>query len=111
MASEPKPRGYLLNWVALIALTVLTFALAHVKMGPLNTPVAFVIALAKATLIASIFMHLIAERFTLRFILIGSAMFVALLTGVVLLDVLTRFPLTAPPGSQRYLQPQPGRSD
>src|SRR5947209_3757995 len=99
MAAEPKPRAYLITWVALIPLTALTSALAHVDLGPLNTPASLAIAGAKALLIGLIFMHLVAEDFTMRFILVAAVLLVILMVSVVTLDVRTRFPLAAPPGS------------
>lgn len=98
----PSPRTYVITWLALLGLTALTFWLAHVPLGAWNTPVALGIAFAKATLIGLFFMHLVAERFTLRFVLVASALFVILLVSVVVLDAATRFPLSAPPDSDRY---------
>lgn len=111
MAHHPKPRGYLLTWVALIGLTALTFALAHVDLGPLNSPISFAIAFAKAGLIASIFMHLVAEDFTMRFVLVGALLLVVLMVAVVTLDATTRFPLATPPEAAPFQQSRVGKID
>ena len=102
MAREPRPRSYVITWVALVALTALTFAAANVDLGSLNTPVAYAIAVGKASLIALVFMHLMAEDFTMRFVLVGAALVMLLLVAVVTLEAHTRIPLTAPPGSATF---------
>ncbi len=53
------PRSILLQvFGGLIALTILTVAVAYVPLGPLNIPVAIAIAGAKASLVVLFFMHL-----------------------------------------------------
>ena len=52
------PRLYLVVFVVLLALTALTVLVARLDLGPLNTPVALVIAAGKATLVVLFFMHL-----------------------------------------------------
>lgn len=100
--AEVSARGYLLNWLALLGLTALTFGVAHIDLGGWNTPVALAIALVKAVLIALVFMNLLHGSFTQRFVLVGAGLLVLLLTLVVLLDTSTRFPLATPPGSTRW---------
>jgi cytochrome c oxidase subunit 4 len=48
---------YFLIFSALLLGTFLTVAVAYVDMGFLNTPVALIIALGKATLVILYFMH------------------------------------------------------
>jgi len=109
MTSEVSARGYLVNWIVLLGLTALTFGAAHVDLGGWNTPLALAIALTKAVLIALVFMNLLHASFTQRFVLVGAGLLVLLLTGVVLLDARTRFPLATPPGSQRWLHAHAGQ--
>jgi len=52
------PRLYLVVFIVLLALTALTVLIASVDLGPLNTPVALLIAVGKATLVVLFFMHL-----------------------------------------------------
>jgi cytochrome c oxidase subunit IV len=52
------PRLYLVVFLVLLALTALTVLIASVDLGPLNTPVALLIAVGKATLVVLFFMHL-----------------------------------------------------
>lgn len=52
------PRRLLLSWLALLALLSLTVLLAYQPLGPLNLPIALLIATTKALIVASIFMEL-----------------------------------------------------
>jgi cytochrome c oxidase subunit 4 len=61
--------------------------------------VALSIATVKATLVAIVFMHLWEEKGVARLVLVVSAVFVALLIGLVLTDNATRFPYANPPYS------------
>ncbi len=53
----PSLNTYLAIFVALLALTGLTVAVAFVDLGPLGAPVAVGIACLKATLVVLFFMH------------------------------------------------------
>ncbi len=55
---HPTARTYLLNGAALLVLLALTIGAAYLNLGPLNTPVAMFISLAKGALIILFFMHL-----------------------------------------------------
>ena len=52
------PKVYFYTFLALILLLVVTFLLAQVDLGPMNTPVGFLIATLKAVLVGLYFMHL-----------------------------------------------------
>lgn len=56
--NAPSVRTYLLNGAALLVLLALTIGAAYLNLGPLNTPVAIFISLAKGALIILFFMHL-----------------------------------------------------
>jgi cytochrome c oxidase subunit 4 len=58
MNSPPPLRVYAVTWVALMALLVATFVLAHFRLGLINPILAMAIAAAKAVLVALFFMHL-----------------------------------------------------
>ena len=51
------PRFYLLIFGSLMALTLLTTAVAYIDLGPLNPVIAISIACVKATLVVLFFMH------------------------------------------------------
>ena len=53
-----SPRTFFLVYLALLALLALTFGMAFVNLGPLNTAVGLVIALVKAFLVLMVFMDL-----------------------------------------------------
>jgi cytochrome c oxidase subunit 4 len=91
------PGRYLVCWVLLAVLTGLTFGLSHVEMGPWSLPVALLIAVTKASIVALFFMHLWDHPGASRLVLATSALFVVLLASLVVADVLTRFPLALPP--------------
>ncbi len=91
---------YALVWVALLALTILTYALSRLHApGGWAVVIALTIAAAKGSLVALFFMHLWDQRGANRLVFLTSLVFVALLVGITLLDNATRFPLANPPGS------------
>ena len=56
-------RKYVLVFVALLALTVVTVTVSYLNLGLAGTiTVALIIATIKGSLVASYFMHLISER-------------------------------------------------
>ncbi len=96
-APPDSPIRYLVCWLALALLTGLTFGLAHLDLGDWALPLALLIAVTKATVVALFFMHLWDQRGASRLVLVTAALFVTLLAGLVVADVLTRFPLALPP--------------
>ena len=54
---DPRPRTFILTAIALLLLLALTAGLSWVDLGHFNTPVALLIAAAKALLILFIFME------------------------------------------------------
>jgi cytochrome c oxidase subunit 4 len=80
-------RGYIIVFVALMALTVITVAISYLDLStPMAVTVALFVATIKGTLVACYFMHLISEkRLIYAVIIITVVKFVALL----LLPVLT----------------------
>jgi cytochrome c oxidase subunit IV len=73
-------------FIALVALTGLTVAAAHVDLGNMNLYVALAIATLKASLVVLFFMHLIWDRPFNAMIFIGCLMFVSLFIGITLTD-------------------------
>lgn len=91
-------RAYLLAWIGLVALTALTYALAHVPLGGWSLAIALMIAAAKAIVVMLIFMHLLEQAGGRRLAMPAGLVFVGLLMALSLLDLATRWPPTAPPG-------------
>jgi cytochrome c oxidase subunit 4 len=94
------PARYVFVWVALMILTGVTLAVWKTNLSySARVVVALSIATVKATLVAIVFMHLWEEKGVARLVLVVSALFVALLIGLVLTDNATRFPYANPPYS------------
>ena len=94
MTKSISQRTTFLTWLALLALTGVSFGVSYVHLGTLNIPVALAIASVKATLVIAIFMELAVERFSVKVSLVVSFVFIALLIGLMAADVVTR---AAPP--------------
>ena len=78
-------------FAALMLLTTLTVWVAFQDLGALNVPVAFGIAVIKATLVILFFMHVIHSSKLTAVIIVGSLVCLALLFVLTLSDYLTRF--------------------
>lgn len=83
-------RTLLLTWAALLLLLALTFASAYVHLGTWNAVVNIVIAIAKAALVMTLFMHLKDASGLTRAFGVAAFFFVILLIGLALSDVLSR---------------------
>ena len=88
---------YVMSFVALVLLTGLTFALSTVELGAWSVVVGLAIAITKASIVALFFMHLWDHEGTSRLVLVIAALFVGVLSLLVVADVLTRFPGALPP--------------
>jgi cytochrome c oxidase subunit 4 len=87
-------RALVVTWAALLGLAGLSFALSFAHLGALALPAALAVAVAKAALVAAVFMELRAAGFVARLALVVAAGFIALLVGLMSADVATR---EAPP--------------
>jgi cytochrome c oxidase subunit 4 len=97
------PAQYVMVWAALMVLTGVTLAVWKTDMSyAARVVTALAIATVKAALVAIFFMHLWEERGIARLVLVVSALFVALLIGLTLLDNATRFPFANPPYSESW---------
>jgi len=65
-AAAAQRKTYFLVFGALLVLTLTTTGVAFLNLGPLNTPVAVAIAMAKAALVMIYFMHLRHSTFLTR---------------------------------------------
>lgn len=90
MAEPVSRRTLVVNTGALLALTGLSWSLAYVSLGAWEMPVALGIAAVKVALVALFFMHLVREQGGVRFAAATAPIFIALLTGLLAADVLTR---------------------
>jgi cytochrome c oxidase subunit 4 len=98
-------KTYVLVFVSLIGLTLLTTAVAFVDLGAVNTVVALVIAFSKMILVMLFFMHLRHSGGLVRIILLAGFFWMALLIALTMSDYRTRtwisppdaWSITAPP--------------
>lgn len=90
MTSAKPYRTYLLVWLALLVLTVVTWLVSYVHLGLMNVAVAMLIASFKAALVALFFMHLRHEHRLLWAFALFPLAFLALIIGGTLADVLLR---------------------
>lgn len=83
-------KTYAIVLIALLVLTATTCAVSFIDMGKLNAVVAVVIAFAKATLVAMIFMHLRYSRHLTQIVLAAGLFWLAILIALTMSDYLTR---------------------
>ncbi len=94
------PGKYVLVWVALMVLTVVTVITGRMHLPTFGLLLALVIASVKGLLVALYFMHLAEHQGANRLVIAVSVMFVALLIGFSLMDTATRQPLSNAQGSR-----------
>jgi cytochrome c oxidase subunit IV len=106
MAEHVVPkRVYILVFVALIVLTVLTTAMAYLDLGPFNTVVALAIAVCKASLVVLFFMHMKYSTGMTRIVLAAAVGWLAILLALTLGDFNTRHWLPTPQGWESSAAP------
>ncbi|MFL5344559.1 MAG: cytochrome C oxidase subunit IV family protein [Hyalangium sp.] len=101
-SEKHKPHGgfgkALLVGVGLLALTTLSYGLAHLHLGQWGVVVALAIAVTKATLVAFFFMHLSERPGGPRLVVATSLAFVVILVGLILVEASDRPTSVLPPG-------------
>jgi cytochrome c oxidase subunit 4 len=78
-------------WLALMAGTILTVAVARIDLGPLNPAMALAIATTKAVLVVLFFMHVkyAHERLT-KLVIVTAIFFFLILLALTMADYTTR---------------------
>ena len=89
-------RTYGLVLGALLVLTAVTILVSYVDLGPFNTPLAFVIAGVKATLVVLFFMHMKEAHGVLWLAALAGFFWLAILLVLSLSDFATRGYLPIP---------------
>jgi cytochrome c oxidase subunit 4 len=74
---------YILVWLALMTLTVVTVAVAGINFGGITIATALVIASIKTYLVLTIFMHLRSESKTFR-VFVGVALLFLIISFILL---------------------------
>jgi cytochrome c oxidase subunit 4 len=82
--------SYVVVFLALLALTATTTAVAFVDLGPWNTVAALGIAVVKATLVVLIFMHVRWSPPLTRIVIAGGIVWLLILFALVLSDFMSR---------------------
>lgn len=90
--SKSSPlKTYFAVWLALLAGTGLTYAVAFVDLGPFNPVIALAIATTKALLVALFFMHLKdANERLLKLVVASTLFFLMILLFLTLTDYISR---------------------
>ncbi len=84
-------KTYLLVWVALMVLMVLTAGLSRIDLGQWSTVVALAIAVVKALLVLLFFMHVRYQGKTITWIVVLAGFFwLGILIALTMTDYLTR---------------------
>ena len=93
-ASSPESRAPtsgvrrpLYAWLALLALTALSFGVDRLHLGSVSTAIALAVALVKASIVFVVFMHLDREPFAIRFVAALNLAWVVLLCLGIAADV------------------------
>jgi cytochrome c oxidase subunit IV len=91
MSSHVVPKStYYSVYVALLVLLVLTVVVREFHLGEWNLVAALVIAVVKTVLIVLFFMHIRYERGVPRLFAVAGILWLMLLIGLTMSDVLTR---------------------
>jgi len=83
-------KTYVLVFVALIALTIITTAVAFVNLGPFSVVAALTIATGKMLLVALFFMHLRHSTPLTRLVVLGGLVWLGILLVLTFADFATR---------------------
>lgn len=83
-------RNYILVFAALMVLTALTVYVAYFDFGAWNSIVAMGIAVAKATLVVLIFMHVRHSPPLTKLVVVGALLWMVFMVSLTMGDYLTR---------------------
>lgn len=81
---------YVLVWIGLLTLLMATLGSAYLSLGWLNGVVNLAIAVAKALLVMTFFMHLRSSHYVLKLFAAAGFFWLAILIGLSLSDFLAR---------------------
>jgi len=106
-AEHHSATPYVVVWIVLCGLTLLTVMTGKQHLGAIALPLALAIATTKSLLVLIFFMHLREYKGAPRLIIALSVVFALLLMFFTVLDVATRFvplrPANAPFGAKVHL--------
>jgi cytochrome c oxidase subunit 4 len=96
MSHITPTRSYVMVFLSLIVLTVVTVAVARVDLGAMNTPIALAVAGLKASLVIMIFMGVRHNTPLTKVVAASGFVWLIILFGMTLGDFLTRHWLGVP---------------
>jgi cytochrome c oxidase subunit 4 len=85
----PK-RTYLVAYLALLALTLITVLVAYISLGAFSMTIAILIAAIQASLIAAFFMQALYESAVVRVAAAGGVIWFLIMATLTLTDYITR---------------------
>ncbi len=91
----PK-KTYYFVFISLLILTVATWQIAYIDLGRWNTVVMLLIAIIKAGLVATFFMHLRWSHSMMRLVLFAALFWLSILITLTVGDVFTRQAVSRP---------------
>lgn len=91
-----SPRIYYWTYAALLSLTLGTVLIGFLDLGWFSMFVAVAIAVIKATLIASFFMHALYEKVMIRLLIGGALLWFMIMVTLTMCDYITRSWLPLP---------------
>lgn len=86
-APAESGRAYVMAWLALLVLTLLSFGAHYLELGAFATAVSLLIAAVKAGVVGLVFMHLKTESVSVRTVAALNLAWVALISVGIALDV------------------------
>lgn len=91
MAEHIAPRKlYIFVFLGLLVMTVLTWQVAYIDLGKWNTVVALIIAIFKASLVVTFFMHLRWSHSMIRLVLFAAIFWLAIMITLTVGDFFSR---------------------
>jgi|SRR5579871_6787512 len=83
-------RTYVTIWVILTVMTITTYLVAQIDLGPFNTVVALMIAFFKMSLVVMFFMEVRRERPLTKVFVFAGFFFLLILLGLTMGDYVSR---------------------
>ncbi|MGE5111782.1 MAG: cytochrome C oxidase subunit IV family protein [Acidobacteriaceae bacterium] len=99
-----SPKIYVAIFISLSILTIATYSIAKLDLGPFNALVAIVIAMIKSLLVILFFMHVKYSPKMTKVTLISGFFFLLILLSLSMTDYISR-PWTGPTSGRQGLQP------
>jgi len=100
-------KSYILVWIALLFLLLLTWGLAEINLGPFNNVAALGISITKMLLVVLIFMHGRWEKPLTWIFIVAGLIWLLIMFDLTLSDYLTRGDVPGTRQSWRHLEKNP----